>query len=177
MSCVVTADQPLPYADLPAHTIYYDAGDLRLDQRAAHALAERIGASLTDELIRRAVALTDGRAAVLEGLFVASAQGEVDLLHHAIARAFTIDDMLARLAHVWVTIYAKRLSTGEREPISEVTGIALPSGAVILNAKGAELPEGVYRLEAAVSLDSSTAATASQPDISAFLEGSLLYLY
>jgi DNA-binding SARP family transcriptional activator len=102
MSCVVTAYQPLPHADLPAQTLYYDAGDLRLDQRAAHALAERIGASLTDEPIRRAVALTDGRAAVLEGLFVASAQGEADLLNHAIARAFTMDDLLARLAHVWL---------------------------------------------------------------------------
>jgi hypothetical protein len=75
------------------------------------------------------------------------------------------------------TIYAKRLGTGEREPISEVTGTAIPGGKVILNAEGAELPEGVYRLEAAVSLDSSTAATGSQPDISAFLEGSLLYVY
>jgi hypothetical protein len=75
------------------------------------------------------------------------------------------------------TFYAKRLGTGERELIGQVRGAAIPGGEVILNAKGADLPEGVYRLEAAVSLVSPTAAAESCPDISAFLEGSLLYVY
>jgi hypothetical protein len=75
------------------------------------------------------------------------------------------------------TIYARRLGTAEREPISEVMGTALAGGEVILTAKGAQLPEGDYRLEAAVSLDASSAATGFQPDISALLEGSLLHVY
>jgi hypothetical protein len=75
------------------------------------------------------------------------------------------------------TIRAKPLGTGEHAPIDEVAGITASGGTVVINAKAAELPAGIYRLEAAVSLAVPTAEAGSQPRISAFLEGSLLHIY
>jgi DNA-binding SARP family transcriptional activator len=98
MSCVLIAHQPLPRADLPAHTLYYSAGDLRLDDRAACALAARLGGGLAVGSILRAVALAGGRAVVLEGLFALSAVYGPALIDQAVARSSSMDALLAQVA-------------------------------------------------------------------------------
>ncbi len=98
MACVLIAHQPLPRADLPAHTIYRGADDLRLGDRSACELADRVGADLATSAIHRAVAITEGRAVALAGLFAASATLGSAALGQIMARASNRDDLLAQVA-------------------------------------------------------------------------------
>ncbi len=99
-TCILTAHSRLPPA-LPARTRHLNTGHLKLDARQASALAENVGEFPTDAM-RRAVALVEGRAVALAGLLAASVALGPDFVRQAIARATSADNLLARVAEVWL---------------------------------------------------------------------------
>jgi ATP/maltotriose-dependent transcriptional regulator MalT len=98
ITCVLTASHSLPRAALPANLVQWGVGDLRLDTAAAQALAQHAGAELSAESVRRAVALTEGRAAALDGIFATCASLGTTNVQRAIACASSLDDLLGRIA-------------------------------------------------------------------------------
>jgi hypothetical protein len=71
------------------------------------------------------------------------------------------------------TIYAKGLDTQWNQTVGETQGTAKPAEQVTLKFEGAELPQGVYRLQAAVTLTLPT-KTNGPVILPQFLDGGLL---
>src|SRR6266536_2530776 len=63
--CVLTAERSLPLSAFPAHTIYQDAGNLRVSSKTAQALVDQRSCNLSSTCIRGISALADGRAVAL----------------------------------------------------------------------------------------------------------------
>jgi len=138
VTCILTTDRRLPPASMPIHTVDRTANDLRLTNRAALVLAERAG-GLPTASMRRAIALTDGRAVALVGLLAAGAALGPTFVQQAIDRARGTDDLLARIARVWLatadTNALQALALTMRLEYSHpalvraaLTGIVLPAG-------------------------------------------------
>ncbi len=102
VACILIADHRLPRVFLPAHTIEHSANDLRLNDRMALAMAERAGSGLPATYVRRAVALTNGRAVTVSGLCTASAVLGPTLAQQVIDRASGTDELLIRIARAWL---------------------------------------------------------------------------
>lgn len=102
-TCVLTTREDLPYVSLPPHTVRRGVGDLRLDTRTALEMLVQAEIDLPSADVRRVLGLSDGRAVVLAGLCEASAALGPALVQQAIARANSMDDLLARIARAWLT--------------------------------------------------------------------------
>jgi len=70
-------------------------------------------------------------------------------------------------------IYAKSLNAQGNQTVGETQGIAKPAEKVELKFEGAQLPQGVYRLQAAVTLTLSTKTNGAVAS-SHYLDGGLL---
>jgi len=103
VTCILTSSQPLPRAALPAQTNYRGVADLRLDVGAAMALSDRTDARLSAACVRRAVALTDGRAGALVGLYAACPPLGSKFVEQAVSHAVGVEGLLASLVHAWLT--------------------------------------------------------------------------
>jgi len=76
-----------------------------------------------------------------------------------------------------VSIYAKKLGDGPRRLIGE-TQKTMPYAEVVdLTVGNASLPQGLYRLEAFVTLVPTDASLSTKPDINIPVQGGLLQLY
>jgi hypothetical protein len=71
------------------------------------------------------------------------------------------------------TIYAKGLDTHRNQTVGEMRGTASPAEQITLKLEGAELPQGVYRLQAAVTLTLPT-KTNGPVILPQFLDGGVL---
>jgi hypothetical protein len=69
-------------------------------------------------------------------------------------------------------IYAKSLAGGSRQPIGESHGTLAPASHVSITLEGQTPPQGIYRLEATVTLEAAQQGPGS--NLVAFLEGRLL---
>jgi len=98
ITCILSACHSLPRAALPTNLVYWGIGDMRLDTTAALALARHAGAELPAECVRRASTLTEGRAAVLDGIFSTCAVLGATNVQRAITCASSMDDLLGRIA-------------------------------------------------------------------------------
>ncbi len=76
-----------------------------------------------------------------------------------------------------VTIYAKRLGGGPRQIVGEAHGFITLADKVTVNVEGMALPQGVYRLEAFVSLTSPGIESVPRHGLRAMLQGDLLQVY
>jgi DNA-binding SARP family transcriptional activator len=106
ISCVLIAHQPLPHADLPEHTVHYGVADLRFNERATCDLAEHLGARLATGALQRAVDLTEGRAVVLEDLFVTSAIYGAASIGQIVAHVSNLEELLTQVARYWLATAA-----------------------------------------------------------------------
>lgn len=75
------------------------------------------------------------------------------------------------------TFYAKKLGSGERKLVGEKRGTFTPAENITIETQGINLPEGLYRLEAAVVFSLPTEETIHSAELAAQLEGSLLRIY
>lgn len=75
------------------------------------------------------------------------------------------------------TIYAKKLGGGSRQIVGEVLGFITLADKVTVNVEGMALPQGVYRLEAFVSLTSPGMESVPRRGLLAMLKGNLLQVY
>jgi hypothetical protein len=73
------------------------------------------------------------------------------------------------------TIYAKGLDAQRNQTVGELRGTAKPSEKVSLKFEGAELPQGVYRLQATVKLTQTTKLNGSAASLQ-YLDGGLLHV-
>jgi hypothetical protein len=69
-------------------------------------------------------------------------------------------------------VYAKSLAGGSRQTLGEARGALVPTGRVLVALQGMAPPQGIYRLEAMVTLETTAPSLGS--DLVAFLEGGLL---
>lgn len=104
VTCIATAERPLPPIALPAGIAYRNVGDLRLSVRAVEELVRAIGCQFTSASIRRATALTEGRASVLIGLCAAVEMLGPAPVQQAIERATDLAGLLARVARAWLVM-------------------------------------------------------------------------
>lgn len=102
MACILTDDESLPPAILPTGAIRRGIGDLRLDTRTARSLADYAAIELSSANISQIIALTEGRAAVFEGLCAATALLGPAVVRSAAERAGHVDELLARIARAWL---------------------------------------------------------------------------
>jgi hypothetical protein len=75
-----------------------------------------------------------------------------------------------------VAVYAKSLSDPARHIAGEARGILQPAASISIAVPGANLPRGIYRLEAMVTLGLPDAIDAPG-ELTAFLESGLLQVY
>ena len=93
----------------------------------------------------------------------------LDMKHAAVAEPQRFDYR--------ASVYAKSLNSRNRQLVGETHG-ALTLGATgAIRLPGAKLPPGIYRLEAAVTLSSTTTAHELSTNLSAMLEGGLLRIH
>lgn len=111
MTCLLIATGDVPREALPATIIERGGAEVRLSVAAALALADAARLNLTAAAIRRAVALTQGRAEALAGLFAAGQRLGPGLLEQTLTRADGGDDLLARIATAWLA----QADTGARQ--------------------------------------------------------------
>jgi DNA-binding SARP family transcriptional activator len=93
---ILTSDYRLPTATLAAGAVQIGIDELRLDLAAAQALAEPAG--LSAACVRRLVALTEGRAALILSLCEAAATLGPAPIEQAAGRASSADDLFTRVA-------------------------------------------------------------------------------
>jgi DNA-binding SARP family transcriptional activator len=141
ISCVLTADQSLPLSALPARTAYQDAGALRINGKAAQALADQYHCNLSSACIRDAVALANGRAVAIMDLCAAAGVLGPAPIQQAVARAAKLDDLLAWIAHAWLVT----LQPGGQQALALVLRLAYMHPALMQTALGATaLPSGPW---------------------------------
>ncbi|NTU80378.1 MAG: hypothetical protein HGA45_13545 [Chloroflexales bacterium] len=104
VSCVLTAERPLPPVALPAATAFRDLGDLRLGERAAEELVAATGCGLAAATARRAAALVEGRAATLLDLCAVAATLGPAPVQQSVERAADLVGLLARVARSWLVM-------------------------------------------------------------------------
>jgi predicted flap endonuclease-1-like 5' DNA nuclease len=74
-------------------------------------------------------------------------------------------------------IYAKDLHHHARRSIGEARGTLAVAEMVALRVSGRELPSGIYRLEAAVTITAPTGEAGARKELTAFREGGLIQIY
>lgn len=72
---------------------------------------------------------------------------------------------------------AKPLGGGLLQIVGEARGTTTPANRVIVNVKGTNLPQCIYRLEAAVPPHSALGETPAGPCLAALLKDGLLQVY
>ena len=102
-TCILTTREDLPHISLPTQMARRGLRDLRLDTHAALEMIARISVDLSNASVRKILALSDGRAVVLAGVCSAWAALGPGLVQQAIERANSMDNLLARIARVWLT--------------------------------------------------------------------------
>jgi DNA-binding SARP family transcriptional activator len=137
--CILTAERALPPLGLPEHLIRRDAGDLRVSRRAAEAFFEANECHLTPSCVQRIIAISEGRAEVVLGLYAATDYLGPASVQQAVMRAARLDDLLAWIASSWLAMgdtsrqqalaLALHLGWVHPELLQHVAGQpALPSG-------------------------------------------------
>lgn len=141
MPRILTSHRELPPAALPPGAARWSASDLRIDpavvlERIAHEVP-----GLSDEGLRHAAALCQGRAAALAALHAAAALLGVRFVDGVLRRAASLHDLLGMLAGAWL---------GMLDPaVQRALGLGLRLGYVhssLLDAAlgGARLPQGPW---------------------------------
>src|SRR6266571_586388 len=141
MPRILTSHRELPPAALPPGAARWSASDLRIDpavvlERIAHEVP-----GLSDEGLRHAAALCQGRAAALAALHAAAALLGVRFVDSVLRRAASLHDLLGMLAGAWL---------GMLDPaVQRALGLGLRLGYVhssLLDAAlgGARLPQGPW---------------------------------
>jgi DNA-binding SARP family transcriptional activator/tetratricopeptide (TPR) repeat protein len=102
MTCTLTARTHVARDGLPGSTSRRTVSDLRLDVSTALTLAEDVQADLSSPCVRRAVALTEGRAVALSGLNDASAALGPKIIDQAVKRAHNTRELLSQVARAWL---------------------------------------------------------------------------
>jgi hypothetical protein len=74
------------------------------------------------------------------------------------------------------TVYAKMMG-GQRQMVGEAREAIFPSDTITVNVAGAALPDGLYRMEAAVVLTLPEEMPTTRGGLKALLEGGLLQVY
>jgi hypothetical protein len=74
------------------------------------------------------------------------------------------------------TVYAKMMG-GQRQMVAEAREAIFPSSTITVNVAGAALPDGLYRVEAAVALTLPEEMSTTRGGLKALLEGGLLQVY
>ena len=103
---ILTANEPVPGMDLPARTTVKGINDLRMDASSLRDLASRAHADLPERFLNALGDLTKMCAEVIQGAVAVSAQLGSAIVVDALARAASADDLLARLARVWLNCAA-----------------------------------------------------------------------
>lgn len=153
-TCVLFSERDVTHPALPARIRRHTVGNVRLNRRTAHELAERAGSELPDEVINRIVTLTDGRAVALAGLGQAGVVLGVDLVQHAVRHASSNDDLLTRIARAWFvaadanSLRAMSLAVRLGYEHSSLTQAALGRGGSIMGPWFQPLAEGWRRTRA-----------------------------
>jgi DNA-binding SARP family transcriptional activator len=97
-TCTLTSRAHVARAGLPRSIHRRTDRDLRLDVGAAQTFTDNAGAGLSSTCIRRAVAVTEGRAVALAGLNEASTALGHEVVDQAVRRAHSPRELLARIA-------------------------------------------------------------------------------
>lgn len=74
-------------------------------------------------------------------------------------------------------IHAKKLGDHSSQPVGEAHGSIIPSEKVSIRVEGTTLVQGIYRLEAAVTLTSTDEEALSYSDLTAQMKGRVLQVY
>jgi DNA-binding SARP family transcriptional activator len=101
-ACIVTSDEPLPAAALPARGATVTADDLRLGPGAAGELLGREAPRLPPAAAGRVATLCRGAAANLAAVCGAAAALGPGLVERAVDQASRVEDLLADLATDWL---------------------------------------------------------------------------
>lgn len=75
------------------------------------------------------------------------------------------------------SIFGKSLDGRVRYPLGVVNGKALPADKVTINVEGKLLPQGLYRVEALVSLSMASEKTQARPQLFSYTKGNPLQVY
>ncbi|HEX7975910.1 MAG TPA: BTAD domain-containing putative transcriptional regulator [Anaerolineales bacterium] len=92
---ILISHQSIPSTGLSKSTSWIGVKELRVDARDGLALAKNAQADLSGEVIRRALALIEGRLAGLAGLFNAVQMLGPEFVQQAVYRSKTANDLLA----------------------------------------------------------------------------------
>jgi DNA-binding SARP family transcriptional activator len=104
LSCLLTAERPVPMTALPAATVCLEAGELRLSARAAELLGAAADCGLSAETLRRAAGLLEGRGAALRDLCAAAVTLGPAPVRHAVERSSDLGGLLTRVARAWLVM-------------------------------------------------------------------------
>ena len=101
-ACILISHEDLPRGALPARVVCRSGGDLHLTADSVQQLLQRNAPALGRDSAVRAAALCRGAAAVLAGIWEASALLGVAAVEQAVHRARRTKDLLANLANAWL---------------------------------------------------------------------------